>query len=1475
MRLRRRTVIVAVLALLASLIALPTPVPAEVEGRTVAEQDLAAASVMAQLKASDRSLAMSEIQDLDGLGPMPWLSLTATRSPRAVAAWHAVAAQLPAGELAAGDVLASDLTFTESEEPEETGGNDTPETGDAIGGFGTGADQESVVTISGNLSGAEVRPPIEGDCESAEDDGSIELANPTPAADILVALCVGEIGDGPFGETSGDIDFYNYGEVAEGTVLILDVFNVSGSLDQVSSVIGIYSADGTLLGSIEDVGEGPDDTFLEVIAPAAGTYYGVVVGCCELPGDPFNSASGPGVGDTGTYEVFVVAFPPPCGSAEEDGSLALANSTNVPEQGDDFCSGIIGDGEHGAADGDFYALGFVEADRQIIADAIIFVGEPFRSVLGIYDAEGNLLASAEDSGDPDAGDFLEYTTTEPGEYFVAIAGCCELPSDPTDPASGTPSEEGGLYEMFLGVFEPPCVSAEDDGSLALANETVVGDFGTDFCFGEIGDGPHGPADGDFYSVGTISPGDVIVADVLVFEEPFRTVVGVYNSAGELIDSAEDSGDPESGDALIVEVETEDQYYVAVAGCCELPSDPTDPASGVESDQAGFYEIFLGAQEPPCISTEEDGSLDLANDVTNLSGDEDLFETVCEGFVGDGEQAELNGDVDFFRTRVLPEGRLLIVDLFDPFGETPDAGDLTIGIYDEAGELIGSGQDDPTEVGPDSNFFSVIIPAEGTYYIAFAGGLPEDPTDPSTGTNTDIISGYVSFVVDTTEEFIGGGAAQWGLSDSSVAAQADAARAVAKESASIDRGQSPQAALFAKLAEAKSAAIVAAEEPVVDIDYFLVDLRKGDAIAGGFDASRVTGILDPAGVQRSGGRFNPSFIYPASSPLAHSRRTGFDHVATVDGVHAVFVSQGIGAYEGELRVVRSGLATTSSDDQQIIFLDFDGALVPGDVFGTGVDAQLSPLSDFMAGWDLAPSDEDAVIDATIDAVIETLDTDLRVLDGRNGDRDASGIPGEFDVEILNSRDHGDRWGDPNVSRVVIGGTIDELQIPTLGIAQSIDPGNTETEETAVVLLDEMSAPAGSEVSINTYGLADGVSKADFVGFVLGHITVHEIGHFIGNWHQATFNEVQAIMDAGGDFPAIAGVGPDVIFGTADDTDPDFVEDEFEPFEGFVGIEDTAGRSAFGLSTGLGMLAVGPTDLTIEIDGVAYPGEQVDVYAQFEGGVAPFTVDIDWGDGSSCPDSGTCFVDPMEDGMPSLVDADYTYAEVGVFTIEVTVTDANGNSVTAAADTAACTIIGTNRAETLNGTDDDDVICGLGGNDRIFGRGGNDLIFGGSGRDRIDGNEGDDVLLGGSEPDTMSGGAGMDTMSGGRGNDIMRGGADNDVMNGRLGGDRMFGEGGVDTMSGNRGDDRMYGGAEGDDMSGGRGTDQVYGQDGDDIAAGGQGRDIVNGANGNDTLSGGSGADNLSGGGGDDNLDGGDDIDRCNGGSGVNILVACEL
>jgi hypothetical protein len=180
--------------------------------------------------------------------------------------------------------------------------------------------------------------------------------------------------------------------------------------------------------------------------------------------------------------------------------------------------------------------------------------------------------------------------------------------------------------------------------------------------------------------------------------------------------------------------------------------------------------------------------------------------------------------------------------------------------------------------------------------------------------------------------------------------------------------------------------------------------------------------------------------------------------------------------------------------------------------------------------------------------------------------ASGLNSRFKLKIKNSKDNPDPFGGANVSRLVIGGTIDESGVDTIGIAQSIDPGNFETEETALVLLDVLSAPADdSEASLNAY-LTPASNRIAFLGQALSNVISHEAGHFFGDFHTDNEDPLPNLMDAGGTgFATLFGVGPDGVGGTADDVDVDFGDSAFLPAEGFVGTEDTLGRIVFGVTS----------------------------------------------------------------------------------------------------------------------------------------------------------------------------------------------------------------------------------------------------------------------------------------------------------------------
>src|SRR5262249_52817956 len=132
-------------------------------------------------------------------------------------------------------------------------------------------------------------------------------------------------------------------------------------------------------------------------------------------------------------------------------------------------------------------------------------------------------------------------------------------------------------------------------------------------------------------------------------------------------------------------------------------------------------------------------------------------------------------------------------------------------------------------------------------------------------------------------------------------------------------------------------------------------------------------------------------------------------------------------------------------------------------------------------------------------------------GKNGDFQITGRAGEFQIEILNSRDHADPFGlYPNVSRVIIGGTREEFGPKTvIGMAPTIDVGNFDTSETAVALLDYLSDP-DIPFSLHYVPRADGATMIDLIGVYVGNLVSHEAGHFFGNWHTDPFFSPLGIM-----------------------------------------------------------------------------------------------------------------------------------------------------------------------------------------------------------------------------------------------------------------------------------------------------------------------------------------------------------------------------
>jgi hypothetical protein len=283
----------------------------------------------------------------------------------------------------------------------------------------------------------------------------------------------------------------------------------------------------------------------------------------------------------------------------------------------------------------------------------------------------------------------------------------------------------------------------------------------------------------------------------------------------------------------------------------------------------------------------------------------------------------------------------------------------------------------------------------------------------------------------------------------------------------------------------------------------------------------------------------------------------------------------GRYRLDVLVARPGMEAQPKGARQIVFVDFDGAKVNmGRLSGGGSGTKvLSPMADFLGAWGLTSADEDDVIDAVLATLEEMLSSDIRA-NGLNGDHAQSGVDGEFDIEIRNSRDDEDTYGtDPLVTRLVIGGTRAQAGIPYFAASSGEDPGNFTTDDDTLVLLDELAGLTTGNVNrdLNRFGVAAGHTKAELVGRALGRAGAHELGHVFGCWHTEFTNHVFNVMDRGalggpnGFDPA--GTGADGILGTSDDVDYRFGVDAYSSFEGvFRGVHDTLNTISFGLATG---------------------------------------------------------------------------------------------------------------------------------------------------------------------------------------------------------------------------------------------------------------------------------------------------------------------
>jgi hypothetical protein len=349
------------------------------------------------------------------------------------------------------------------------------------------------------------------------------------------------------------------------------------------------------------------------------------------------------------------------------------------------------------------------------------------------------------------------------------------------------------------------------------------------------------------------------------------------------------------------------------------------------------------------------------------------------------------------------------------------------------------------------------------------------------------------------------------------------------------------------------------QPEVDLDYFQITLNEGDLLSVTSHSSNVLLQIESPLERFVAGLSPIGFIYPANSPAIKTGVSNIAYTATESGTHTILVRAGDiirHSTDYEVLIQRTQSSAQEQDEPQVVFLDFNGATLNGLPFnGINENITLSGLSHYLEDFELQSQHEAELIEEIVKVFTLHFET---LINGYSGNAN-------LQLTILNSAQHPDPFGEKNVSRIIIGGGIEELKLATIGIAQSLDPGNFNKEETGIVLLDLLSSQDNQANSLNFLSRDASVSKLSLVAHAVGTIAAHELGHILSGFHTDNSNSTYNIMDAGGNSNNRLGIGEDGIFGTHDDGLVSFQQDKYDPNLNYFGQQDTPNQIAQGLRT----------------------------------------------------------------------------------------------------------------------------------------------------------------------------------------------------------------------------------------------------------------------------------------------------------------------
>lgn len=167
---------------------------------------------------------------------------------------------------------------------------------------------------------------------SSEPNDSIGQANATNLVGPGLVTVDSFIGDGDFGTTSGDMDFFSF-QAAASQRITIDVDPLGSELD---SMIALYDSAGNAV-QLVDNGGPSDAESLTYVTERVDTYYAAVMAWeTDFPSDPFTPGSGAGAGTTGDFRLTI--------TVEDVGAGATKQASLPVQKGQGVLLLVSGDG---------------------------------------------------------------------------------------------------------------------------------------------------------------------------------------------------------------------------------------------------------------------------------------------------------------------------------------------------------------------------------------------------------------------------------------------------------------------------------------------------------------------------------------------------------------------------------------------------------------------------------------------------------------------------------------------------------------------------------------------------------------------------------------------------------------------------------------------------------------------------------------------------------------------------------------------------------------------------------------------------------------------------------------------------------------------------------------------------------------------------------------------------------------------------